>query len=391
MIFSDRKYFYIIIFLIPISLIDLSGQDTTWIDLKVQPKEFRPKHDQSSYPIKGNIKFQYPITIDDVVITYFELDYLSSSKLYFLRGKKDGLDVIITDLDNDGSFLNDIIYTLPFPTLAEEVPRDEKYVYPTDYSFMIPVNYKTICNGDTIDKLKMLSITSYIKYNSKLNELYHTNNVYIGFASNLLSKVALNNTSINIQFSDVVVWMDIPEISVSINREPIKKIRLRGDYYLNGYRYQIDSFNFCEERLRVIIDTTRKELIVRGPNLKNDTILSSKELKANYKIIHVWGTWCKPCLESFPKLFEIYNKYHEIDFLGICVDESANLVRRHTIFNQIKWLNIFYEFKEFQHVKNNLIVVQYPTYFLVDKDDLLIDRYNSVEELQVAIDDLRIK
>jgi len=54
--------------------------------------------------------------------------------------------------------------------------------------------------------------------------------------------------------------------------------------------------------------------------IENDTIISLNKYKGNgkYLMIDFWGTWCKPCLSSIPKLKLFYEEYSDqIDLIAL--------------------------------------------------------------------------
>lgn len=62
-------------------------------------------------------------------------------------------------------------------------------------------------------------------------------------------------------------------------------------------------------------------------NLDNRTV-SYQELKGeNLTVIDFWATWCKPCLQSIPKLVEMSHEFKDqgVQFIGVSVDGPRNL------------------------------------------------------------------
>lgn len=62
-------------------------------------------------------------------------------------------------------------------------------------------------------------------------------------------------------------------------------------------------------------------------NLENRTV-SYQDLKGEHlTVIDFWATWCKPCLQSIPKLVEMSDEFKEqgVQFIGVSVDGPRNL------------------------------------------------------------------
>lgn len=62
-------------------------------------------------------------------------------------------------------------------------------------------------------------------------------------------------------------------------------------------------------------------------NLNNRTV-SYQDLKGeNLTVIDFWATWCKPCLQSIPKLVDMSHEFEDqgVKFIGVSVDGPRNL------------------------------------------------------------------
>ena len=57
---------------------------------------------------------------------------------------------------------------------------------------------------------------------------------------------------------------------------------------------------------------------------KDNKRVQLSDFKGNCLIIDFWGSWCKPCRISNPKLVEIVNKYKTIglQIIGIAADKD---------------------------------------------------------------------
>lgn len=73
------------------------------------------------------------------------------------------------------------------------------------------------------------------------------------------------------------------------------------------------SFRFAQDKNEVTkIDKIKLEKLI-------------KENKEKVIFINVWATWCKPCVQEFPDIVKLYDKYNkEIEFISLSVDFGKN-------------------------------------------------------------------
>lgn len=77
----------------------------------------------------------------------------------------------------------------------------------------------------------------------------------------------------------------------------------------------------------MLTDLNQKIYNFKLKNLDNRTV-SYQDLKGeNLTVIDFWATWCKPCLQSIPKLVEMSDEFEEqgVQFIGVSVDGPRNL------------------------------------------------------------------
>lgn len=116
---------------------------------------------------------------------------------------------------------------------------------------------------------------------------------------------------------------------------------------------------------------------VSAPNfsfvsLSGDTI-SSENLRGKYLLINFWATWCGPCIEEFPILKSIINKYSSADLTTISFSQDKNLVAWKTFVekNDMTWTQASSE----NNVATLLGVNLIPQVYLLNPSGMIV--YNS--------------
>ena len=126
-------------------------------------------------------------------------------------------------------------------------------------------------------------------------------------------------------------------------------------------------------------DTTRK--IKKGnvipdfelANLDNENeIISMQSLRGKYVLLHIWGTWCAPCVKEIPKLQSIYNRFNDKKFTiySIARDAPETAKRfRNNVRYKMPWLHSI--------INNEVIylleITDYPSYILVSPAGEIIE------------------
>lgn len=78
-----------------------------------------------------------------------------------------------------------------------------------------------------------------------------------------------------------------------------------------------------------------------------DLIRESKQLsdyigKSRYILLDFWASWCGPCIASFPKLKEVYNKYDrdDLEIIGVSIDTNNGSWINAVTKQQLPWIQL---------------------------------------------------
>jgi len=107
--------------------------------------------------------------------------------------------------------------------------------------------------------------------------------------------------------------------------------------------------------------------------LEGESIPLSQVAEGQLLVLDFWTTWCKPCLNSIPKLIELSEKFDEsqVQFIGVNEDSPRNLNK---VQPMVKALNIPYSviLDTDQVLLNELMVNAFPTLMILNKEGELL-------------------
>lgn len=112
---------------------------------------------------------------------------------------------------------------------------------------------------------------------------------------------------------------------------------------------------------------------------------TSQNTEGNILVIECWYLQCTQCVEEFPKINDLYDRYESHDsviFLAIVFDEAEKISK-------------FLSKKEYRYpvipnqkdfTKNELGLTQYPTHLIVDQYGNIKKMVNNIDSLTLALD-----
>ena len=102
----------------------------------------------------------------------------------------------------------------------------------------------------------------------------------------------------------------------------------------DGKTYYFCSENCKEEFVADPVAYLPPQLPRQAPDFVVETLdrgsVSLLDFEGRIMLLDFWATWCKPCLESMPRLQQLYNSYSDKGFvvLGISIDEGEDSAKK---------------------------------------------------------------
>jgi hypothetical protein len=195
----------------------------------------------------------------------------------------------------------------------------------------------------------------------------------------ILTRIAENaNSPVSLAFAEVFVK------KLKNNKEEIRKIKkilesqptavknhlihaglyLRVSALLNTEIVDFQSLTFMNRQLEQTIITSQSE---------------------SYTILDFWFVACAPCIKQHQQMkkdFEADIWNGAVRLVGISTDEDLDAWRKYLTDHEIKWDNYIENFNQDDKLSNQLGVMTYPTYCLLDKTHSISKYFTSYEELK---------
>jgi Thioredoxin-like len=195
----------------------------------------------------------------------------------------------------------------------------------------------------------------------------------------ILTKISENaNSAVSLSFADAFVK------KLKNNKEEIKKIKKILENMPESVKnHLIHSGIYL--RASALLNTESidfQTLTFMNRQLEQTTIYNQGE---SYTILDFWFVACAPCIKQHQQMkkdFEndIWNG--SVRLIGISTDDDLEGWQRYLNSHEIKWDNYVENFNQDDKLSNQLSVMTYPTYCLLDKNYAVSKLFSSYEELK---------
>lgn len=106
------------------------------------------------------------------------------------------------------------------------------------------------------------------------------------------------------------------------------------------------------------------------------------DLKGQHVLLHVWATWCAPCIESMPMLKATVARYSKspLTVVGLNIDDDASNARVIAEAQQMDWAQNYLGSES--ELMRQLAVSSAPAYYLIGPDGKLVGSANQWEKIE---------
>lgn len=171
---------------------------------------------------------------------------------------------------------------------------------------------------------------------------------------------------------------------------PVK--RFEEDYMYQLYKFDTDTDKKIVKDIKRISNITYSYFLEEGKAFPefdfkdlNGNEFSTNNTRGKLLVIECWYINCTKCVQEFPKLNKLYDKYeaHEnIVFLSLSFDKSAKL-KKFLAKKEFRY-PVVADKKEF--LQNKVQAKQYPTHLIIDEYGNILKMVNNVNALTLALD-----
>lgn len=341
--------------------------------------------DKINLEVFNNIKRNLPI------LNSFKESNKYDAETIFLVGRKKNNDcVVIVDNNNNNKLIDDSVYV--FKDWFNENDSIGKNYHP-----YVLINNLFASLGEKRTPFQKGFKFQPLKRDSKENSTAQQIGLSLTFSDYFTGKfkfrgvqykIAARNLAPKLRFDEKNTMFAIAEKKKPFTFQQKKDIsdlhHLGSVVNLKRGAIQIEEIKDNGDSLVLkIVPKNKRENYIKDFDFKNvltQEIINFKSLLGtnDYLVIDFWGSWCAPCIASFPELKELYKNLENkrISFLGVIYDKTDKL---HLVIellekNNISWNQLFISQDESNTLVDKYKVLSYPTYFIVNKKGEIVYR-----------------
>lgn len=303
-------------------------------------------------------------------------DQMVDTEVSIAHGELDGRYILIIDTDNDESFEDEIVRTVPGPNKNGNFPNTVE-IYSAEVERFIEgkviVDSVHFVFNPYSDIMVGVSTSEY-----RFAELTIDNEVKYLYLNNQGQGIHYAQSNLRLIVSDYPFNSNEPDVF----RSEFYPKMLRANEFLETARnrYQIAGVNSMGTEL--YLNRVDKEAALIGtqvgaaaPMISGVTLNNEPyELEeGNLTLLDFWGTWCAPCIDELPYLYDAYEFFSGDGFeiVAIAYDKKER-VEEFVEARNLKWTQLMEN--EVGNVIKDYKVTGYPRGFLLNTKNEIIQK-----------------
>lgn len=119
--------------------------------------------------------------------------------------------------------------------------------------------------------------------------------------------------------------------------------------------------------------------------------LSLHDFQGQYVILTFWGSWCVPCRPSNKKLVEFYKDQDttQLKIISVGIEKEVGEWEKAIKQDSLFWDEQFTPLDMFNnHIVKSYNVHQTPTYFLINRDQVVISKSGDIDQIIHRFDEI---
>lgn len=111
---------------------------------------------------------------------------------------------------------------------------------------------------------------------------------------------------------------------------------------------------------------------ISGVNVLDEAKISLEKYKGKYVFVDFWSTSCAPCIQEFPQIKEVYDKFskNDIEIIGVADIRDKIDAKKFLNDKEVTWSNI--DDKNPLTIINGYSIKSWPTTYLIDPNGKII-------------------
>ena len=111
---------------------------------------------------------------------------------------------------------------------------------------------------------------------------------------------------------------------------------------------------------------------ISGVNVLDEAKISLEKYKGKYVFVDFWSTSCAPCIQEFPQIKEVYDKFskNDIEIIGVADIRDKIDAKKFLNDKEVTWSNI--DDENPLTIINGYSIKSWPTTYLIDPNGKII-------------------